>query len=207
MKEKVQFYPKELQQKVEKYALQFLSKGRKVWDVPHTKGVVHYAHQIALAHGLNVRVLVTAAYLHDIGYYDLFEDSDSSVYENVKDKKAMHMIVGARLASEFLSQRDIGKYYTEEEAGRIVHLVRVHDKVDLLTSLDEIALMEADTLGAIDISRVTPTFDYEGGMKYIEGLFKKRLPRFRTSTGKKEFDRLIKPFREYFESMNKDLQN
>lgn len=101
-------YPQELDKQIENFALQFLTKGRKEWDEPHTRAVVFYAEEIAKANGLDVLVVKTAAWLHDIGYFALFEDSDSKNYDSVMDKKAMHMINGARLAGEFLSRPEIG---------------------------------------------------------------------------------------------------
>lgn len=167
----------ELEEAVESFALQFLSKGREGWDEPHTRAVVYYATKIAEANGLDVSVLKTAAWLHDVGYYALFEDSSSKNYDSVMDKKAAHMVNGARLAEEFLSKPEVKDFYTEAQKARVIHLVGVHDKIEELKDDDEIALMEADTLGAIDISKVATTFNKESAMKYIEkDLMGRRVP-------------------------------
>ncbi|MEK7524874.1 MAG: HD domain-containing protein [Patescibacteria group bacterium] len=110
---------------IESYALQFLKKGREDWDVPHTRAVVFYAERLAKAADLDVLVLVTTAWLHDVGYFGLFGDGDSSQLTQVE---------------------------------QIVHLVSVHDNLKELQTLEEFVFMEADTLGAIDLARVVPTF-------------------------------------------------
>jgi putative nucleotidyltransferase with HDIG domain len=189
----------DLMVQVENFANQYLSQGRKDWDMPHTKSVAFYAEEIAKAEGLDVLVLKTAAWLHDIGYYGLFEDSDSSQHAAVKDKKEQHMINGARMASIFLSDEKIANHYTGEQIERIVHLVGVHDKLTELSEPDEIALMEADTLGAIDITRVAPTFDKESGHKYITGLKAKRLPLFKSEVGKQFIKDLLPRFEAFFD--------
>lgn len=192
-------FPQELEQKIEAYALQFLSQGRIGWDEPHTRSVVHYAGEIASQEGFDVLVFRTVGWLHDIGYFAMFDGASSDSYDDVKDKKAAHMINGARLAQEFLNREDISPFYTDDQKDKIIHLVSVHDKVRELITDEEIAFMEADTLGAIDLSRATPTFDKENGQKYIRGLMVKRAPRFKTETGKKYFNELLGPFMQYFE--------
>jgi len=184
---------------LESYANKFLSKGRE-WDVPHTKAVVHYAGRIAESEGLDVLVLVTTAWLHDTGYYALFEGDQSRQYEAVMDRKTAHMLNGARLAREFLEQPHIKDFYIEEQIERIVHLVSIHDKVEELSTKEEIAFMEADTLGAIDVSRVTPTFDRVNAAKYTNNdLLGRRFPKFKTSTGIGLFQELLPKFIAYFD--------
>ncbi len=188
-------------QQVEDYALQFLGQGRKDWDEPHTRAVAHYAVDIAARNGLDTWVMATAAWFHDIGYYGLFEGEESKSHGKVVDAKAQHMINGAQMAREFLEREGVINRFTPEQRERIVHLVSVHDKLDELEAPDEIALMEADTLGAIDLARVTPTFDKEGMEKYIRGLEGKRRPKFRTKEGITHYDRLIADFKVHAASM------
>lgn len=188
-----------LKSALESYALGFLRQGRQEWDEPHSRAVVYYAAEIAKAEGLDSLVLVSAAWLHDIGYFGLFREGESEKYDQVMDRKTAHMFEGARLAVEFLKRPEIQSFYTLEQIDRIVHLVLVHDKIEELGEIDEIALMEADTLGAIDVERVKPTFDKENAEKYINNdLTLRRLPRFQTSTGIKFFSRLFPKFEVYF---------
>lgn len=191
--------PEALNTQLEQYALQFLRQGRVEWDEPHTRAVVYYAGLIARNEGLDPLVQTTTAWLHDIGYFGLFKGNESKQYDEVKDRKEAHMIVGAKMANEFLERPEIKIFYTPEQRKRVVHLVSVHDKMEDLKDLDEIAFMEADTLGAIDINRVATSYDKESAFKYInEGLTVRRYPRFRTATGKKLFGELIGPFVDQF---------
>jgi len=191
--------PVGLESALENYALGFLRQGRKEWDEPHSRAVVYYAGEIAKAEGLDSLVLVTAAWLHDIGYYGMFKQGESEQYDNVMDRKKAHMVNGARLAADFLRRPEIQIFYTPEQMEYIVYLVSVHDKIEELQDLEEIALMEADTLGAIDIDRVKPTFDKENAEKYINNdLTLRRFPRFLTVTGIKLFNQLFPKFEAYF---------
>jgi putative nucleotidyltransferase with HDIG domain len=193
------FLPADLANELESYAVGFLSKGRE-WDVPHTKAVVYYAEQIAGSENLDLLVIVTAAWLHDIGYSSLFEGSDSKKFEQVMNKKAAHMVNGEKMAREFLAQPHIKSFYKKEQIERIVHLVSVHDKIDELKDKDEIALMEADTLGALDASRVTPTFNRKDAAKYInEDVLGRRFPKFQTQLGIRLFQEVLPRFMSYFE--------
>lgn len=191
--------PRELEIKTEEFALGFLRQGRKEWDEPHTRAVVFYAGEIAKSEGLDVLVLKTAAQLHDIGYYGLFSGDESKNLGEVMDRKTMHMINGAKLAKEFLDKPEISGYYTEGQKEEIVHLVSVHDKIEELTTRNELALMEADTLGAIDIDRVATTFGKEDGRKYTEGeLLRRRYSKFATETGIHFFNKVFPTFAKQF---------
>jgi len=177
-------FPQGLEEKIEEYALGYLRQGRAEWDEPHTRAAAFFAGEIALAEGLDVLVIRAAAWLHDTGWYALFQDTDSKDYRNIMDKKEAHMVNGARLAKEFLERPDVKDFFSDAQRERIVHLVSVHDKIEELKDRDEIVLMEADTLGAIDVSRVTPTFDTETAIKYTNNdLLKRRFPKFQTPRG------------------------
>lgn len=184
----------------EQFALQYLAHGRLEWDIPHTSAVVYYAKKLSSAAGADSLVITTAAILHDIGYFGLFDGSVAQEFDKVFDKKALHMVQGARLAKVFLTRPDVLDYYTPAQRRRIMHLVGVHDKMEQLKDLDEIILMEADTLGAIDHVKVTPTFNYESAMKYIEQMTSRRASRFRTPLGKSYLNELLSSFRQFYEN-------
>lgn len=191
--------PQDLRTTLENYALGFLRQGRKDWDEPHTRAVVYYAELIARKEGLDVLVLVSAAWLHDIGYYGQFKPGESEQFGEVMDRKKAHMVEGAKMAEDFLKRPEIQPFYTQEQRDRVVHLVSVHDKIEELREIDEIALMEADTLGAIDIERVKPTFNKEDGRKYIAyELTIRRFGALLTKTGVELYYKLFPKFDAYF---------
>lgn len=190
--------PDAIKPELEGYALGFLSHGRD-WDVPHTEAVIHYASTIARSVKVDGLVIATAAVLHDIGYYALFSGSASTQYDQVMDKKADHMLNGALLAKALMDRESVGRYYKAEQKNRVVHLVSVHDRIEELNQLDELVLMEADTLGAIDVKRVTPTFDLPNAQKYIANdLLGRRVPKFKTDLGKQLFEQLFPVFQQHF---------
>lgn len=193
-------YPEELRVLVENYALEILSRGRPGWDVPHTLAVVNWANKLARIAGFDVKVLITASYLHDIGYYGQFEGLESAALDKVMDKKEKHMAVGAVMAASFLSSPEIGKYLTEDQIKRIVYLISVHDRVEQLKEPDELVLMEADSLGAIDIDFVEPTYKGEEALFYLETRMIKRRKRFVTPEAMQAYDDLAERFRTFVES-------
>jgi putative nucleotidyltransferase with HDIG domain len=182
----------ELENKIEEFAVSLLRQGRKDWDEPHTRAVVYYAHKLGEGKDINQKVLITAAWLHDIGYIGLFdEDSQYRTFEEIKQRKALHMEKGAEMAKEFLNQAGIREFYNPDEIDRVIHLVKVHDKLSELKDLDEIILAEADTLGALDYKRVKHTLDQKSMESWIEGVKRKRAPIFATDMGKKYLRELL----------------
>ena len=191
--------PQGLQMLVENFALGYLQKGRKDWDEPHTRAVVEYAVEIGRKSKLDVLVLFTAAWLHDTGYYAQFRQGESEKYDSIQDKKEAHMIKGKDVAKDFFENRWVKGWYTPGREERIIHLIGVHDKVSEPKDLDEIVLMEADTLGAIDISKVKPTYNKEEAEKYIKNsLEEKRIPRFQTKEGRAYLEKLLGSFKAFY---------
>lgn len=183
-------YPEELRTRVEEYSLKILENGRPGWDVPHTLAVVNWAYKLAVENGLDVKVLVTAAYLHDIGYYGQFAGLDVADYDNVQDKKQKHMVVGADMARIFLEGVEVKDLLTDEQRERVIHLVSIHDNIGKLQYLDELVLMEADTLGAIDLDFVEPTYKGEEALKYLEVTRSKRRSKFITVSAMENWDQM-----------------
>jgi len=158
--------------------LPVLEKGRKNWDKEHTLAVVHYLKEILkhIDYNLDETVLLIAAYAHDWGYSGLFLHPNVQLDEVAKQKK-LHAIRGAEMLAKLL-QSPFFNVLSPAQKERAVHLVKVHDELESLVSKDEIILMEADTLGGLDIKRVKPTFNKQSNVKYIAGVKKKRLPLF-----------------------------
>ncbi|MCX6726766.1 MAG: HDIG domain-containing protein [Candidatus Shapirobacteria bacterium] len=188
---------RELYSLAEQYSVEFLEKCRPEWDVPHTRAVFHYAKLLTRAARQDMVVIPTAAWLHDIGYYGLFH-GDSKDLAAVMDRKERHMVVGAQMAMEFISREDVAKLISIDQGERIVHLVRVHDKLEELTQLDEKILAMADTLGAIDVRRVKPTFKGEDKARYLEKeLHGRRELIFVTDLGERLLRKIIPKFENY----------
>jgi len=188
------------------FAVGFLLDGRD-WDLKHTNSVAFHTLQIARSEKLDIPVMFTAAMLHDVGYANMFSGTSNNLSE-IMDKKEAHMVAGANRADEFLHRPDIIEFYGEEQRLRIVHLVGVHDKLQELKDLDELVLMEGDTLGAIDVSRTTPTFSYEHAKEYIEKkLLPKRYKRFVTPLGLGTFSSLFGKFISHYELKKVNADN
>lgn len=186
--------------KTREYAMRYLEKGRPNWDVPHTRTVVYYASLIAADLGLDRTVLVTAAWLHDVGYYGQF-DQVAGFDEVMKAKKG-HMEAGAEMARGFVNGLVAQGLLTVNQAETIVGLVGNHDKIEELATPEEIALMMADTLGVIDVGWVTPTFNSADGLKYCAGdLRQRRLAKFLEGRWKDLGNRLAGNLEKYFRDL------
>jgi hypothetical protein len=154
--------------------------GREGWDKPHTEAVVYWIKQLLqkVDSDLDSQVLITAAYAHDWGYAGMFEGIDSSNYDEIQKRKAQHMNIGAVKIERLIYQR-LAQDFTERQILRVVHLVEKHDSFDEIEDEDEIMLLEADTLGAMDINRTPGSMDYDSNQKYLRDVREKRLPLFK----------------------------
>ncbi|MBI2009993.1 MAG: HD domain-containing protein [Candidatus Chisholmbacteria bacterium] len=174
-----------------------LDKGRKGFDRLHTEAVVHWMKKICESVPLlEERVLVTAAYAHDWGYFGMFPKR--TTLDTVTARKEAHARIGAKKIGALLRTR-LKKVFSEQEIKRIQHLVFVHDKLGELSADDEIAIMEADTLGALDTTIVRPTYSAEDNKRYIdEQVLKLRRPLFRHKLAIEVFEEVLERRREFY---------
>lgn len=180
-----------------------LENGRPNWDKPHTEAVVFYLKNILASSpriSVDFVVLLVAAYAHDWGYAGLFEKGKELKLKDILDVKALHMEIGVKKVSALLKDDFFG-FLTDDQKGRIVHLVGVHDKLSEIKDTDERILVEADTLGGLDTDRIKPFADRESSDRYIRGVEKKRIPLFITDYGKKMVKSLIKKRQLYYSSI------
>ena len=177
-----------------------LHQGRQDWDLPHTKAVVYWMKKICSSHPeLEKKVLVAAAYAHDWGYVHAFSSSPS--YQQIAKMKERHMEIGAELIRKLLIER-LSAVFSQKQIKRVAHLVSVHDKLSQVVDQDEIALVEADTLGALDVERVKPTFSLIDNNKYLEEVAKKRRPLFRHQTAITSYDSLLRSRLRYYQHLD-----
>jgi len=158
-----------------------LDRGRKDFDRPHTEAVVYWMKSLINQlnkQSLDNQVLITAAYAHDWGYTGLFDGSDSNKSHEISKRKPLHMEKGAKLITDLI-RSELLNYFSESQIIETANLVRVHDKVEMLKTEEEILLMEADTLGMLDVSRVKPTFSKQDNENFIKReIYNRRLPLF-----------------------------
>ena len=160
-----------------------LESGRPEWDIPHTLATVYWIKELMAGESGDELVLVCAAYLHDIGY-SLVEFTND--WDGIHQAKSDHMAKGAVMAAELVKDLPLSQRQQKE----IVHLVAIHDKLEILSTKNEILLFEADSLGQIDIERVKSTFRGKDREKFLDLFEKRRIPRFMTEAGKRFVARL-----------------
>lgn len=178
-----------------------LETGRPNFDKPHTEAVIYYTKQIINNTpnlNLDKDVLIISAYAHDWGYVGLFKNGKLAQLENVKNVKKLHMQISAYKLRHLL-KNPVFDFLSTDQKERAIHLVGLHDKLNQILATDEIVLMEADTLGGLDVNRVKPTFNKESNEKYMLTTKNKRYSRFITEYGKKEFKELFKLRENYYE--------
>ena len=160
-------------------------EGRSEWVLQHTLRVVYWVKILIREEGGDERILIPAAYLHDIGYVAAGEGKRETMAE-VYSVKRTHMRLGAKICREILSE--LNYYFSEEEIEKICSYVGKHDLPELEgVEIDDHnfqLLIEADSLGAIDPS-LKPTFPREDIKKYLAYFEKVKIPLFKTKTGKK----------------------
>ncbi len=179
---------KKLEKKIQKVAEKYLKKGRPGWDLPHTKAVVYFMKELIKREGGDSKILITAAWLHDIGYAGLFEKNKYN-YSGVKNVKPEHMKKGAIYSKKILNSF---KEFFPKEIKEICHLVSIHDKKTKKKTQNEQLIFEADSLGQIDCKKTTTTFDGKNYKKFINNFEKDRLPYFQTKYGETMAKKLFK---------------
>lgn len=180
-----------------------LDRGRPDWDKPHTIAVVYYLKEI-ISHAadlsLDSPVLLIAAYAHDWGYAGLFVKRDVLTLKEILAVKELHMKIGVEKVSALLKD-DFFSFLKTQQKIRVIRLVGVHDKLRQLKNTDELILMEADTLGALDTDYIKPFSDTDSSDRYLHGVENKRLPLFITDYGKKKVEELIQKRERYYKNL------
>jgi hypothetical protein len=181
-----------------------LERGRPGWDKPHTQAVVYYAHRILGSNTeleIDREVLIIAAYAHDWGYADLFSPDKHGSYAEVKERKKLHMEVGSQKVARLLMD-PIFRHLSESRKNRIVHLVAKHDELSELRDTDELVLLEADTLGMLDVDFAVPTFDHSSNEQFMNEVMNSRVPRFITEYSKNKVKELISRRGEFYRKVS-----
>ncbi|MEK7096975.1 MAG: hypothetical protein AAB859_01525 [Patescibacteria group bacterium] len=74
----------------------------------------------------------------------------------------------------------------------------IHDQLDKLSCIDELILMEADTLGGLDTDFVKPSFTKEENQRYMKSVEKNRRPLFITDYAKNKYVELFEKRSLYY---------
>ncbi|MEW6259021.1 MAG: HD domain-containing protein [Thermodesulfobacteriota bacterium] len=131
---------------IEQIARSFFTDGRGSHGWDHTLRVVRLAQRIARAEGADMDVVVTAAYLHDIGR-SVEDESEGSL---------CHADYGGRLAETILHRN--GFRFTAAQQDNVLHCIRSHRfrGKETPVTLEAKVVFDADKLdaiGAIGIAR------------------------------------------------------
>ncbi|MFH0979268.1 MAG: HD domain-containing protein [Candidatus Woesearchaeota archaeon] len=179
------------EEKLKSEAIKYLKNGKPDWDIPHTIFSVDWMRKLMQEEGGNERILVTAMYLHDIGYPKLKRGYD---FDDMIKSKKHHAELGAERSKRILKR--LG--YSAEEMKEIVYLIGSHYNKDNIDTRNRQLVIEADGLAKIDWERVTPNFDKENCLRYLDYFKGRTVPKFKTKTGKKLLKRVLKKAEDYW---------
>jgi len=160
----------------------------------HALAAVYWIRQLIKKGGGDEMILVPTMYLHDIGYKST--RGKENTHESYQAAKESHMIVGAQMAEEILKEMN----FKPDKIKEIVHLISVHDKLELLSSFNEQLVFEADSLSGIDREKVKSNFSKEEYEKYLKSFEDNRMPLFKTETGKEALKKLWPIAKNYFQN-------
>lgn len=195
---------KELEEKIKTITMSYLEKCRPDWDIPHTLRAVHWIKELIKKEGGNEKILIIAMYLHDIGYTPLQVGYN---FEDILESKKNHAEIGAIKSKKIL--KDLSEF-SKTEINKICSLIAHHhlrnEKIIINWMTDEdsfnqLLVIEADGLAKIDWYHVTPNFNKEDIIKFLEDFKNRTLPCFRTKTGKKFVAEILQKAEEYLENM------
>jgi len=181
---------RETEEKVKTEAINYLKNGKPNWDIPHTLVSVDWMRKLIKDEGGNERILVTAMYLHDIGYPKLEKGYN---FDDMMQAKKGHAEAGAERAEKVLKKLK----YSDSEIKEIVYLVGSHYNKDNIDTPNRQLVIEADGLAKIDWERVTPNFDKRNTAKYFEYFKGRTVPKFRTKTGIRFLKELLQKAENY----------
>ena len=88
--------------------------------------------------------------------------------------------------------------YSPTEVKTIIKLVGDHYNKENINTHDLQLVIEADGLAKIDWERVTPNFDKENCLKYLDYFKGRTAPQFRTNTGKRSLKELLQKAENYW---------
>ncbi|MFH1547663.1 MAG: hypothetical protein ABIC57_04195 [bacterium] len=192
---------------VKDYSVPLLEKGQ-LFDLKQTQASVYWAEQLCIHEDLDPVILIPAVYFHHTGYVGILEkNTDCSMkYKRIRDWNDYHMKISAWIAHAFLNEHQINDKISEFQKYQIVFSILHHDKLKNTSLIKRNiylnTLIEADTLGQMDIGHTGPTFNRRGLIKYIgRELLPLREPLITTDFGKKQFTQLSAKLFEYGRNM------
>lgn len=128
----------------------FFLGARRSHDWEHTLRVARLCQRIGPAEGADMEVLMTAAYLHDIGRQA----------EDETGGRVCHAREGARMAVEALAGLDL----SEEQKGNVLHCIRTHRfrNQAVPETVEARVLFDADKLDAIGAVGIARAYMFAG---------------------------------------------
>jgi len=159
-------------------------------DWQHALRVVKWVKELGVVGENNLDLLVTAAYVHDIGWSGVAPKGKIDLDEVLKlESKANKN--SARLIKEVLT---ILKF-TDSEIKTINRLVAAADKHESIKADEEI-IVDADSLSKLCVEHFKEKYQPDSYVRLMELLAKEFSGRIKTPKGKKLFPKLLKELKK-----------
>lgn len=119
------FLPKKFE-KLWRLCIPFLKRGRS-GDLEHAKELIKFLLNYSGKIKINQDILIPVAMMHDIGHSAILPEHFQYITgpKKIKNSKLVHMLVGAKIASEIL------KKYSKRKAKEIIEIISIHDMEQL----------------------------------------------------------------------------
>lgn len=155
----------------------FYLKKCRPGDWEHAKRVVRWVKKLGKGRS-DLRTIVIAAYIHDIGWYELVDPKKKLTKNELKKVEPKANEQSEKLIREILSEFEL----ENDEIESILRLVNAADKHSS-GGEDEAIIVDADNLSKLCIEHVFEKYDRADWMKMLE-LWKQEFPkRIKTKKG------------------------
>lgn len=164
-------------------------------DWEHAKRVVEWVKVL----GKNRRdldLIVTAAYIHDIGWRDILSNRKISFDELLKHERIANEN-STPYATKFLEEMEV----RQKDIKKIIKLIRAAD-AHKSSAGDEEIIVDSDNLSKLDINHLKEKYKSSEWMKMAE-MWEKKFPRrIKTGNGKQLYPGLLKRLKEDILTIN-----
>lgn len=154
-------------------------------DWNHAQRVVKWVKELGNGRN-NIDLLLTAAYIHDIGWRDVLPPQKLSF-----DKLVEFEEVANKNSEPFIRDLLVSLNFSEDDIATILGLVKAADEHKSTTEIEAI-IVDADNLGKLAINHLNEKFQKSEWIR-IYDLWKEEFPnRIRTTKGKELYPSLLK---------------
>jgi len=154
-------------------------------DWEHCQRVVYWVKELGAGRD-DLELLIVAGYLHDVGWWDILPDQKIYFQELLTSEKEAN-----DNTKPYITEIMGAHGYSQEDVDKVVRLAIAADAYES-NSDDEEILVDADSLGKLDINHLRQKYRESEWLTIFEGHYIKDIPkRLKTEEAKRIFPKLI----------------